>query len=318
MTRAAIAVPIVAPMRTAPLLEFRHVGRRWRAGVLGSAEDVAALERCSFTLRAGEMLAITGPAGAGKTTCLMLAAGRVPPSAGEIRWQGGAESAALRPQLVGARPWEYAFLTVRQALSFHADVLALRDPTYVAPTRFIPVMRRVGLRGLSRTRLGALGALDKLRVVLAQALLSRPLLLCLDEPFAHCGPAERREGVALLRRLLAEGVAMLVAGRDAEACGGQGTADRVLHLDGGRTQGARAARQTVLELAVPQPDDAVTRLLRRLPSVGRRGRRLRIPLRGTSPEAVLALCRDAGVEVRASRVAEERLPRTLPPPDDTR
>lgn len=318
MTCAAVPVPIVASMRTAPVLEFRHVGRRWRAGILGASQEVAALERCSFSLRAGEMLAITGPAGAGKTTCLMLAAGRVPPSAGEIRWMGGAAAEVLRPQLVGARPWEYSFLTVRQALAFHADVLALRDPAYDAPTRFIPVMRRVGLRGLSRTRLGALGALDKLRVVLAQALLSRPLLLCLDEPFAHCGPAERSEGVMLLRRLLAEGLTIVVAGRDAEACGGQATADRVLRLEGGRMQGTRAARQTVLELAVPSPDDAVTRLLHRLPSVGRRGRRLRIPLRGTSPEAVLALCRDAGVEVRASRVAEERLPRTLPPPDDTR
>ena len=63
--------------------------------------------------------------------------------------------------------------------------------------------------------------------------------------------------------------------------------------------------RTVLELAVPSPEDAMARLASRLPSLARRGRRLRVPLFGHSPEAILALCRDAGVQVRASRVAEE-------------
>ena len=72
----------------------------------------------------------------------------------------------------------------------------------------------------------------------------------------------------------------------------------------------RAGRRNVLELAVPSPDDAMRRLLPQLPSVARRGRRLRVPLgAGTSPESVLALCRDVGVAVRASRVAEEPVPR---------
>jgi ABC-type multidrug transport system ATPase subunit len=301
-------------MREPPVLEFRDVTRRWRAGILGAAHEVTALEGCSLSLRAGEILAVTGPAGSGKSTLLLLASGRVAPSAGEVRWSGANVAGAARPQLIGARPWEYHFLTVRQALSFHADVLALRDATLPAPTRYIPLMRRVGLRGMSRVRLGALGALDKLRVVVAQALLARPRLICLEEPFAYSGPTERAEGILLLRRLADDGLAVVVAGRDGDACGGQGTADRVLHLVEGRVQGSRAPRRRILELAVPSPDDALARLLPRLPSLARRGRRLRVPLRGTSPEAVLALCRDAGVQVRASRVAEE----ALPPPESVR
>lgn len=301
-------------MPSPPLLEFRDVTRRWRAGILGAAHEVTALEGCSLSLRTGEILAVTGPAGSGKSTLLLLAAGRVAPSAGEIRWLGANLAAEARPQLIGARPWEYHFLTVRQALSFHADVLALRDATLPAPTRYIPLMRRVGLRGMSRVRLGALGSLDKLRVVVAQALLAHPRLICLEEPFGHCSGAERAEGMRLLRRLADEGLALVVAGRDGDACGGQGTADRVVHLVEGRVQGTRGPRRRILELAVPSPDDALARLLPRLPSLARRGRRLRVPLRGTSPEAVLALCRDAGVQVRASRVAEE----ALPPPDSAR
>jgi ABC-type multidrug transport system ATPase subunit len=296
-------------MRTPPILEFRAVTRRWRAGILGASAEVTALSDCSFTLRAGEILAVTGLAGAGKSTLLLLAAGRVLPTEGYVRWYGALDPGPTRPQLIGARPWEYHFLTVRQAIAFHADVLALQDAALPAPTRYLPLMRQVGLRGMSRVRLGALSALDKLRVVIAQALLARPALLCLDEPFAYCGPAERAEGIALLRRLADRGMAIAVAGREANVCGGQGTADSVIQLETGRVADASMARRTVLELAVPSAEDALARLLPRLPSVARRGRRVRVPLRGTSPEAVLALCRDAGVSVRGSRVAEEATPR---------
>jgi hypothetical protein len=116
----------------------------------------------------------------------------------------------------------------------------------------------------------------------------------------------------------------MVAGRDGDACGGQGTADKVIRLVAGRVDGIARPRRNVLELAVSSPDDAMQRLLPKLPSVARRGRRLRVPLlQGTSAELVLALCRDVGVSVRASRVAEEIVPRgttrePLPPPDASR
>lgn len=304
-------------MRPTPLLEFRQVTRRWRSGALtagspgaGLGDDVLALAQVSLTLHAGELMAVTGGGGAGKSTLLMLAAGLARPSAGEVRWLGMRDHRPLRPQLVKARPWEYHFLTVRQALAFHADVLALGDDPIPAPSRYLPLMHRVGLMGMSRVRLGALTPLDQLRVVVAQALLAQPQLLCCDEPFAYLGPADRRVAVALLRSVAASGAAVLIAGRDGEACGGQGTADKVLRLVAGRVDGLARPRRNVLELAVPSPDDAMRRLLPQLPSVARRGRRLRVPLvAGASPESVLALCRDVGVAVRASRVAEEPVPR---------
>jgi len=297
-------------MRPPPILEFRQVTRRWRSGILGTSTDVLALSHVSLTLRPGELMAITGPAAAGKSTLLLLAAGIARPNAGEVRWNGSREHADLRPQHLRARPWEYHFLTVRQALAFHADVLTLGEHPVAAPTRYLPLMHRVGLRGMSRVRLGALSPLDQLRVVVAQGLLAQPQLMCFDEPFAYCSREERREGIALLQSIAASGLAVIVAGRDGDACGGQGTADKVIRLVDGRVDGMARPRRNVLELAVTSPDDAMERLLPKLPSLARRGRRLRVPLlHGTSPELVLALCRDVGVAVRASRVAEELIPR---------
>lgn len=295
-----------------PALEFLKVSRRWRAGVLGAPTEQLALDAVSFRLMPGEIALVTGGAGAGKSTLLLLASAQAAPSEGTIRWGDRDDPAEARPQSIGARPWEYGFLTVRQALAFHADQLALADEAIPAPTRFVPLMARVGLRGLSRVRLGQLAALDRLRVVVAQALLAHPRLLCCEEPFAFCGPEERVEAVQLLRRIAGSGIAMLVATRDAHTADALGLADRRFVLDRGRLVepvGAARGTRTVLELAVPSPEDAMRRLLRRLPSLARRGRRLRIPLGGQTPEAILALCRDVGVRVRASRVAEEALPR---------
>jgi len=288
-----------------PILEFHDVSRRWRAGILGATHESLALDNVSFRVAPGEIIAVTGAPGAGKSTLLLLAAGQAAPSTGSIRWRGATDPAAVRAQLIGARPWEYHFLTVRQALAFHADVLALKDDALTAPTRFVPLMARVGLRGRSRVRLGQLDAIDRLRVVLAQALLARPSLICCEEPFAFCGPDERRQGVRLLRSIAAEGIALLLATRESTTLEAYGLADRSFPLERGRLGPTRRAMRSVLELAVPSPEDAMARLASRLPSLARRGRRLRVPLFGHSPEAILALCRDAGVRVRASRVAEE-------------
>jgi ABC-type multidrug transport system ATPase subunit len=288
-----------------PLLSLQNATRQWRAGILGAQHEITALDRCSLAVHAGELIVITGGAGSGKSTLLLLAAAKAAPTSGAVRWNGSSEPTDARPQLIGPRPWEYSFLTVRQALAFHADVLALAEAELPVPTRFVPLMLRVGLRGMSRVRLGNLNPLNQFRVVLAQALMARPRLLCCDEPFAFCGPSQRSEGTALLTSLARSGLAVMVTAREPGPLATIGERMRLFTLDRGRLRAAPPPSHNILELAVQSPDDAMARLLPKLPSLGRRGRRLRVPLGGISPEAVLALFRDAGVAVRASRVAEE-------------
>ena len=143
---------------------------------------------------------------------------------------------------------------------------------------------------------------------------------------AFCGPDERALGAKLLRMVAGRAIAVLVATRDAAGLDALGLADRTLRLERGRVVATSRAdapgaprivaspdeTRAVLELSVPSPEDAMSRLASRLPSLARRGRRLRVPLAGSTPEAILALCRDAGVRVRGSRVAEEASPLPVP------
>ncbi len=291
-----------------PALEFSNVTRRWRSGILGTAAESIGIAGCSFSVAPGEIVIVTGGAGAGKSTLLLLAAGQAAPSDGIVRWNGANAPREARPQLIGARPWEYNLLTVRQALAFHADQLALVHTLRPAPARFVPLMASVGLRGLARVRLGQLAPIDRLRVVVAQALLAAPRLLCCEEPFAFCASEERQLAARLLRSVAGRGTAVLIATREAATIDALGLGDRALRLERGRIVNGARATHPVLELVVLAPDDAMTRLGHRLPSLARRGRRLRVPLSGRSPEAILALCRDAGVRVRGSRVSDEALP----------
>ena len=308
------------------------MGRRW-SDPLRERPAVAALDGVDLTLGAGEFVCVEGPPGAGKSTLLLIAAGVVTPTSGEVWWAGTSEVGAVRPHRMRGRPWEYGALTVREALRHHAEEVARRESGWAVPSRFVPLLRRVGLRGVARERLGALAPIDAFRVVVAQARLSRPGLLVADDVLAALPPADLPTAVALLRSLADEGAAVLLALRDAAPVVAAGMAVRCVRLEAGRvvaidgvdlrsgaqsgassrahsgtpldTRAIAASVSRLLELEVaPATPAQWRRLVATLPSMQAAGRRWRIPLEGRTPEQVLARCREAGIGVRGSQVVE--------------
>lgn len=159
------------------------------------------LRQGDFTLTAdlqvmpGQIIAVMGPSGGGKSTLIAAIAGFLRPEAGHILWNG-ADLTDIPP---GKRPIAVLFqdnnlfphLTVKQNLA-----LVIRPSGWisVAETQQIDaVLHRVGLQGLGPRKPGALSGGQQSRAALARVLLSgRPLVL-LDEPFAALGPGLKDE-----------------------------------------------------------------------------------------------------------------------------
>jgi branched-chain amino acid transport system ATP-binding protein len=176
---------------------------------------VLAVSDVSLTLEAGELLGIMGPNGSGKTTLFNLLAGALRPDRGRIRFQGH-DVAGLSPHRVCARGVARTFQLVRPfaALSALDNVrvgcLYGRRRGLDARTEALRLLALVGLEGRASTPAAALALMDRKRLELARALATGPELLLLDEFMAGLNPTETAAAMGLIRRLVADGLSVLM------------------------------------------------------------------------------------------------------------
>jgi branched-chain amino acid transport system ATP-binding protein len=178
---------------------------------------VHAVNEASFTIGAGEFLAMIGPNGAGKSTCFNMINGQLAPDSGEILLEG-TNIAGLAPREVWRRgvgrtfqvAATFASMTVienvQMALISHAgETYRLWKP---AGSRYrqgaLDLLEQVGMRGAADRPSRELAYGDVKRIELAIALANQPKLLLMDEPTAGMAPRERNDLIALVRRLVVE------------------------------------------------------------------------------------------------------------------
>ena len=171
--------------------------------------------RLSATLSVwpGQLCAVIGPSGGGKSTLLEAIAGFLPITAGDIAVDG--QSIANLPP--AGRPISMLFQdhNLFPHLSVAQNVgLGLRSSMSLSGPEREKVSRTladVGLEGMEARKPDALSGGQRQRVALARALLRDKPVLLLDEPFAALGPALREEMLVLVReKVLATGKAVLM------------------------------------------------------------------------------------------------------------
>ena len=178
---------------------------------------VLAVNDVSFAIEPGELLGIMGPNGSGKTTLFNLIAGALRPDLGRIRLQGR-EVAGLAPHRLCARGVARTFQLVRPFAGLSAldnvrvGCLYGRKPGGGSGARAeaARLLALVGLEGRGATPASALTLMDRKRLELARALATGPELLLLDEFMAGLNPAETAAAMVLIRRLVAEGLTVLM------------------------------------------------------------------------------------------------------------
>jgi len=203
------------------ICEIRNLGLHYQRG------GRAVLKGLSLSFHKGEILGIRGENGAGKSTLLKALAGILPYSEGEI---------VLVPETKGQLSYLpqdlslYESLTVMENLYFYGKIQGL--PKKVIFTRANWLLRELGLEEKAGERLSALSGGMKRRVHLASALMKRPAILLLDEPTVGCDNESYERILSLLRKMKAQGTAMLLISH------GRGEleemADRIVYLEDGK------------------------------------------------------------------------------------
>jgi len=195
------------------------------------AQGFEAVRGVSFSVREGELFALLGTNGAGKTSTVELLEGLARPSAGRVRVLGFdpyAERAALRPRTgvmlqEGGVPSE---LTVTETVRMWAGCTTEARP--------VPeVLAQVGLSGRrADVRVKQLSGGERRRLDLALALIGRPEVLFLDEPTTGMDPEGRRATWELVRELRAGGTTVLLTTHYLEEA--EELADRLAIMHDGR------------------------------------------------------------------------------------
>ncbi|GAA2648197.1 ABC transporter ATP-binding protein [Streptomyces spororaveus] len=176
-----------------------------RRGYAGGFEAVRGV---SFSVARGEIFALLGTNGAGKTSTVELLEGLAAPSGGRVRVLGldpYTRRAEVRPR-TGVMLQEGGFpsdLTVTETVRMWGGVTTGARPA-------AEVLELVGLAARSAVRVKQLSGGERRRLDLALALLGRPEILFLDEPTTGMDPEGRRDTWALVRELRDQGTTVLL------------------------------------------------------------------------------------------------------------
>jgi branched-chain amino acid transport system ATP-binding protein len=205
---------------------------------------VQALRDVSFSVAAGELVALIGPNGAGKTTCFNLLNGQISADEGDVRLDG-ASLAGLRPHQICrlgiGRTFQVATLfgsmSVRENVQMamlshrgrHRSLTASATHSYVTEAQRL--LERTGLRDEAERPCALLAYGELKRLELAVALAQAPRVLLMDEPTAGMASAERGALMALASELArSENIAVLFTEHDMDVVFGFASRVLVLHL----------------------------------------------------------------------------------------
>jgi putative ABC transport system ATP-binding protein len=289
----------------------------WGHALVKSHQGTPALRGVSIGVRAGEVLALTGPHGSGKTTLLHCLGAIEPPDDGELWFQGApvhklprAARERLRREFfgyVGPHPALVPELTARENAALPLMLAgAGRREAYTAATEWL---ERLDVADCARKRPAALRQEQRQRIAVARALAHHPAVLLADEPTA---PLHREDADQVLRILAtaarSHGISLVLASTDPAAAR---YADRVATLSDGVLSAPVAARALAGTAAWAGPEPVGDAPVGPSPTAPEQPAQHPEPQRPGEPERASEPAQPAA---RAERPASAKAPAPAPAP----
>ena len=169
--------------------------------------DICALQDLNIQIRSGQLTALVGPDGAGKTTFLRLIAGLYQPTSGSLQVLGidicqNPQAVQNRISYMPQRFGLYEDLTVQENLDLYADLHGV--PLEIRKQRFARLLEITDLSKFTQRPAGNLSGGMKQKLGLACTLVRSPELLLLDEPSVGVDPLSRRDLWLIIEQLVKE------------------------------------------------------------------------------------------------------------------
>ncbi|QQR75372.1 MAG: ABC transporter ATP-binding protein [Holophagales bacterium] len=285
------------------MIEFRRFGKRFGA--------VVAVDALDLRVAPGEVVALLGPNGSGKTTALKAVAGLLRPSSGEVLVDGEPAERPEARRRLSYLPQKVAFpdsLSGEEVLSFYRRLRG------VAAERVGEVLRFAALNGAGARAVGTYSGGMTQRLGLAVAMVADSPLLLLDEPTAALDAEGLQAFFGLVERHRRDGRTVLFTSHqlgDVERL-----VDRFAILVGGRLVASltspelatRLADRGALRLRLGREPEGLLEALRsRVPTARREGDELVLPGPAAGRPAVLDEVRRRGGEITGLTTEEGRL-----------
>ena len=200
-------------------------------GLKKSFGEIKALTDVSFKVGAGEIVGFVGRNGSGKTTTMRSILGLISPDSGEIQFNGGAISFRDNSK-IGYMPEErglYAKSKVADQLAYFGELHGMSSAA--ARESVKELLARFEISHFADRTLTTLSLGNQQRIQFIAALVHRPQLLVLDEPFNGLDPVAMSQLTAILREMTAAGASILFSSHQLDLV--SHLCDRIVIIDGG-------------------------------------------------------------------------------------
>lgn len=252
------------------LVRVHDVGKAFRF--------VRAVDGVSFDVREGEVFALLGPNGAGKSTLVRMMIGLLRPDQGAIQWfDAHGASVTFNPQQIGYLPEDrglYRDQKVQSILQYFGMLRGMSSTDAASAAQ--EWAERLQITQHLNAKLETLSKGNQQKVQVAAAVLHRPRLALLDEPFSGLDPLNQEMMLTVIRTLRDEGTTVLLSAHQLELV--ERLADRVFLLAKGRRvldgtvqevkAGVHGGYALRIRFAQPPEPDVIDRVCSQLNVVG--------------------------------------------------